>query len=55
MDLVQTRIVTDDVERLAASYARPVRVSVVNDYYVEVPAGGRPHARIRPPTGASAR
>jgi predicted enzyme related to lactoylglutathione lyase len=40
MDLVQSRIVTDDVARLAAFYARLVRVSVVlNDYYVEVPAG----------------
>jgi len=40
MDLVQSRIVTDDVERLAAFYACLVRVSVVlNDYYVEVPAG----------------
>jgi predicted enzyme related to lactoylglutathione lyase len=40
MDLVQSRIVTDDVERLAAFYARLVRVSVVlNDYYVEVPTG----------------
>jgi len=40
MDLVQSRIVTDDVERLAAFYARLVRVSVVlNDYYVEVPIG----------------
>jgi uncharacterized glyoxalase superfamily protein PhnB len=38
MDLVQSRIVTDDVERLAAFYARLLRVSVVlNDYYVEVP------------------
>ena len=38
MDLVQSRIVTDDVERFAAFYARLVRVSVVlNDYYVEVP------------------
>jgi predicted enzyme related to lactoylglutathione lyase len=38
MDLVQSRIVTDDVGRLAAFYARLVRVSVVlNDYYVEVP------------------
>jgi hypothetical protein len=35
MDLVQSRIVTDDVERLAAFYARLLRVSVVlNDYYV---------------------
>ena len=40
MDLVQSRIVTDDVARLAAFYASLVRVSVVlNDYYVEVPAG----------------
>src|SRR5205085_1196784 len=40
MNLVQSRIVTDDVARLAAFYARLVRVSVVlNDYYVEVPAG----------------
>jgi predicted enzyme related to lactoylglutathione lyase len=38
MDLVQSRIVTDDVARLAAFYARLVRVPVVlNDYYVEVP------------------
>jgi predicted enzyme related to lactoylglutathione lyase len=40
MDLVQSRIVTDDVRRLAAFYATLVRASVVlNDYYVEVPAG----------------
>ena len=40
MDLVQGRIITDDVERLAAFYARLVRVPVVlNDYYVEVPTG----------------
>jgi predicted enzyme related to lactoylglutathione lyase len=40
MNLVQSRIVTDDVERLAAFYARLVGVPVVlNDYYVEVPAG----------------
>jgi predicted enzyme related to lactoylglutathione lyase len=40
MNLVQSRIVTDDIARLAAFYARLVRVSVVlNDYYVEVPAG----------------
>jgi hypothetical protein len=38
MDLVQSRIVTDEVARLAAFYASLVRVSVVlNDYYVEVP------------------
>lgn len=40
MDLVQSRIVTDDVRRLAAFYARLVRAPVVlNDYYVEVPTG----------------
>jgi len=40
MDLVQSRIVTDDIARLAAFYARLVRVPVVlNDYYVEVPTG----------------
>ena len=40
MDLVQSRIVTDDIEQLAAFYARLVRVAVVlNDYYVEVPTG----------------
>jgi hypothetical protein len=40
MELVQSRIVTDDVQRLAAFYARPVRApAVLNDYYVEVPTG----------------
>jgi len=40
MQLVQSRIVTEDVQRLAAFYARLVGVSVVlNDYYVEVPTG----------------
>jgi len=39
MDLVQSRIVTDDVERLAAFYARLVGVSVVLNDYVEVPTG----------------
>ena len=40
MKLVQSRIVTDDVERLAAFYARLVGVPVaLNEYYVEVPAG----------------
>jgi predicted enzyme related to lactoylglutathione lyase len=40
MKLVQSRIVTDDVERLAAFYARLVGVSAaLNEYYVEVPAG----------------
>lgn len=39
MDLVQSRIVTDDVKRLTAFYARLVRVSVVLNDYVEVPTG----------------
>jgi predicted enzyme related to lactoylglutathione lyase len=38
MDLVQSRMVTDDVERLAAFYAALVKVTVpMNEYYVEVP------------------
>ena len=40
MELVQARIVTGDVERLAAFYARLVDTPVtLNEYYVEVPAG----------------
>jgi predicted enzyme related to lactoylglutathione lyase len=40
MELVQSRIVTDDVERLAAFYARLIGVPVtLNEYYVEVNAG----------------
>jgi predicted enzyme related to lactoylglutathione lyase len=40
MELVQSRIVTDAVPRLAAFYAALVRTPVVlNEYYVEVPAG----------------
>ena len=40
MELVQCRFVTDDVERLAAFYARLVGVPVaLNEYYVEVQAG----------------
>jgi predicted enzyme related to lactoylglutathione lyase len=40
MELVQSRIVTDDVERLAAFYARLIDVPVtLNEYYVEVHAG----------------
>ena len=40
MELVQSRIVTDDVEGLAAFYARLVGAPVaLNEYYVEVPAG----------------
>jgi predicted enzyme related to lactoylglutathione lyase len=40
MELVQSRIVTDDVEGLAAFYAQLVGTPVaLNAYYVEVPAG----------------
>jgi predicted enzyme related to lactoylglutathione lyase len=40
MRLVQSRIVTDDVEGLAAFYTSLLGVSVpLNEYYVEVPAG----------------
>jgi uncharacterized glyoxalase superfamily protein PhnB len=40
MDLIQSRIVTDDVQPLAAFYASLVQAEVVlNDYYVEVPTG----------------
>jgi predicted enzyme related to lactoylglutathione lyase len=40
MELVQGRIVTDDVQTLAGFYARLVEVAVpLNDFYVEVPAG----------------
>ena len=40
MRLVQSRIVTDDVEGLASFYAALVGASVtLNEYYVEVPAG----------------
>ncbi|MGE5293167.1 MAG: VOC family protein [Micromonosporaceae bacterium] len=40
MELVQSRIVTDDVEGLAAFYARLLGTLVaLNEYYVEVPAG----------------
>jgi predicted enzyme related to lactoylglutathione lyase len=40
MELVQSRFVTDDVEGLAAFYARLVGTPVaLNEYYVEVPAG----------------
>jgi predicted enzyme related to lactoylglutathione lyase len=38
MELVQSRFVTEDVEKLARFYATLVGVDVVvNDYYVEVP------------------
>jgi uncharacterized glyoxalase superfamily protein PhnB len=40
MELVQSRIITDDVARLAAFYAALVGAPVaLNDYYVEVPTG----------------
>ena len=40
MDLVQTRIVADDVETIAAFYAQLIGVPVtLNEYYVEVPTG----------------
>jgi uncharacterized glyoxalase superfamily protein PhnB len=40
MELVRSRIVTDDVQPLAAFYARLARAAVVlNDYYVEVLTG----------------
>lgn len=40
MELVQSRIVTEDVEGLAAFYSTLVGTPVaLNEYYVEVPAG----------------
>lgn len=40
MRLVQSRLVTDDVIRLAGFYAELLGASVpLNEYYVEVPAG----------------
>jgi predicted enzyme related to lactoylglutathione lyase len=40
MRLMQSRIVSDDVERLAAFYASLVGVpAALNDYYVEIQAG----------------
>jgi len=40
VELVQTRLLTDDVERLAAFYAALLGSPVaLNEYYVEVPAG----------------
>ena len=40
MDLVQCRLVTDDVEGLAGFYARLLAVpTALNEYYVEVQAG----------------
>jgi uncharacterized glyoxalase superfamily protein PhnB len=40
MELVQSRIVTDDVEKMAGFYGNLVGISVTtNAYYVEVPTG----------------
>ena len=40
MELVQCRMVTDDVEGLAGFYARLLAVpAILNGYYVEIPAG----------------
>jgi uncharacterized glyoxalase superfamily protein PhnB len=40
MQLVQSRVVTEDVEGMADFYASLIGVEVVlNDYYVEVPTG----------------
>jgi predicted enzyme related to lactoylglutathione lyase len=40
MELVQSRIVTDDVQTLAGFYSRLMEVAVpLNEFYVEVPAG----------------
>jgi len=40
MKLVQSRIVTEDVEGLAGFYARLLGVPVaLNEYYVEIEAG----------------
>ena len=40
MELVQCRMVTDDVEGLAGFYARLLDVpATLNGYYVEIPAG----------------
>jgi uncharacterized glyoxalase superfamily protein PhnB len=42
VELVQSRIVTGNVERMATFYAQLVGDSVVvNDYYVEVPTAGQ--------------
>ncbi len=42
MELVQSRIVTDNVEALAGFYAALVGTAVpLNDYYVEIPTGSQ--------------
>jgi hypothetical protein len=51
MELVQGRIVTDDVEGLAAFYAQLVGTAVaLNEYYVEVPAGACSRAAAAEPS-----
>ncbi|HEY7430980.1 MAG TPA: VOC family protein [Streptosporangiaceae bacterium] len=61
MELVQARLVTDDVAALAAFYARLLDTQVtLNGYYVEVPAGpasvGFSHRRFTEyPPGRAAR
>jgi len=45
VELVQARLVTEDVAGLAAFYAGLVGVKMpLNEYYVEVPAAGPPRA-----------
>ena len=52
MRLVQSRFVTDNVERLAAFYGRLFGVPVaLNDYYVEIQAGPPPTADHGPAVG----
>jgi catechol 2,3-dioxygenase-like lactoylglutathione lyase family enzyme len=49
MELVQGRIVTEHVERMALFYARVVGASVApNEYYVEVPTGSMSVGFSRP-------
>ena len=48
MDLVNARIVTDDVAGLAGFYASVIGAGAVpNDYYVELPTGGATLALCR--------
>jgi uncharacterized glyoxalase superfamily protein PhnB len=40
MELVQSRIVTDDVEKIAGFYSKLLETSAAtNEYYVEIPTG----------------
>jgi hypothetical protein len=60
MELVQSRVVTDDVAGMATFYARLVGTSVIpNDYYVEVRpvayrSGSRSATSPRPSTSRPA-